>query len=281
MGGPQRAGSGAVRSSRDPHVPRDQQRRQRPVPRRGRGQSTNRLGGAVWASTAGKTAFSIRTADKWYADLAYGPCRSEFAALLTPQNRVPLGVIYYRLSPLRESESEPMLARRIIPCLDVKEGRVVKGVNFLNFRDAGDPAELAARYDAMGADELVFLDITASHEHRDVIVESLPGSRNRFSSRSLSAAASDRRKTSAIPACRRGQGGSQHGGDPAARNNHRGRGHFGSQCVVVAIDPKRVGEYPDGSSAVGSLHPRRQDPHRRRRVGVGRSATERGAGEIF
>src|SRR5579871_7064161 len=64
-----------------------------------------------------------------------------------------------------------MLARRIIPCLDVKEGRVVKGVNFLHLRDAGDPVELAARYDAMGADELVFLDITASHERRDLIVE--------------------------------------------------------------------------------------------------------------
>src|SRR5438128_11667302 len=64
-----------------------------------------------------------------------------------------------------------MLARRIIPCLDVKEGRVVKGVNFLNLRDAGDPVELAARYDAMGADELVFLDITASHERRNLMVE--------------------------------------------------------------------------------------------------------------
>src|SRR5581483_11545815 len=64
-----------------------------------------------------------------------------------------------------------MLARRIIPCLDVKEGRVVKGVNFLNLRDAGDPVELAARYDAMGADELAFLDITASHERRDVLID--------------------------------------------------------------------------------------------------------------
>ena len=59
----------------------------------------------------------------------------------------------------------------MIPCLDVKAGRVVKGVNFVNLRDAGDPVELAARYDAMGADELVFLDITASHEQRDVIVD--------------------------------------------------------------------------------------------------------------
>src|SRR5438552_18139444 len=64
-----------------------------------------------------------------------------------------------------------MLARRIIPCLDVKEGRVVKGVNFVGLRDAGDPVELAKRYDDMGADELVFLDITASHEKRELIYE--------------------------------------------------------------------------------------------------------------
>src|SRR5207302_959137 len=64
-----------------------------------------------------------------------------------------------------------MLAKRIIPCLDVREGRVVKGVNFLNLRDAGDPVELAARYDRLGADELVFLDITASHERRDLIFD--------------------------------------------------------------------------------------------------------------
>src|SRR6201986_1455550 len=64
-----------------------------------------------------------------------------------------------------------MLAKRIIPCLDVHAGRVVKGVNFLNLRDAGDPVEVAARYEADGADELVFLDITASHEGRDIMLE--------------------------------------------------------------------------------------------------------------
>ena len=62
-----------------------------------------------------------------------------------------------------------MLAKRIIPCLDVNHGRVVKGTNFLNLRDAGDPVEVAARYDAEGADELVFLDITASHEEREIL----------------------------------------------------------------------------------------------------------------
>ncbi|MBD2847487.1 imidazole glycerol phosphate synthase subunit HisF [Paenibacillus sp. IB182496] len=64
-----------------------------------------------------------------------------------------------------------MLAKRIIPCLDVKEGRVVKGVNFVNLRDAGDPVELAATYDREGADELVFLDISASHEGRETMVD--------------------------------------------------------------------------------------------------------------
>ena len=64
-----------------------------------------------------------------------------------------------------------MLAKRVIPCLDVDRGRVVKGTRFVELRDAGDPVEVAARYDAEGADELVFLDITASHEQRDILVD--------------------------------------------------------------------------------------------------------------
>src|SRR3990167_7342745 len=64
-----------------------------------------------------------------------------------------------------------MLAKRIIPCLDVKGGRVVKGTKFLNLRDAGDPVEVAAFYDQEGADEITFLDITASHEERDIIID--------------------------------------------------------------------------------------------------------------
>ena len=64
-----------------------------------------------------------------------------------------------------------MVLKRVIPCLDVDAGRVVKGTNFVDIRDAGDPVELAERYDAEGADELVFLDITASHESRDTIVD--------------------------------------------------------------------------------------------------------------
>ena len=64
-----------------------------------------------------------------------------------------------------------MLAKRIIPCLDVKEGRVVKGTRFVNLRDAGDPVEVAKMYDEQGADEVAFLDITASHEQRDILID--------------------------------------------------------------------------------------------------------------
>ncbi|HEY5765613.1 MAG TPA: HisA/HisF-related TIM barrel protein, partial [Candidatus Deferrimicrobiaceae bacterium] len=64
-----------------------------------------------------------------------------------------------------------MLAKRIIPCLDVKDGRVVKGVRFVELRDAGDPVEIARRYDEEGADELTYLDITASHEKRDILID--------------------------------------------------------------------------------------------------------------
>ena len=63
-----------------------------------------------------------------------------------------------------------MLAKRIIPCLDVKDGRVVKGINFLGLRDAGDPVEVASRYNDEGADEVTFLDITASHENRGTVI---------------------------------------------------------------------------------------------------------------
>ncbi len=141
-----------------------------------------------------------------------------------------------------------MLARRIIPCLDVKEGRVVKGVNFLNLRDAGDPVELAAQYDAMGADELVFLDITASHERRDVIVEVasrvaeqvfIPftvggGIRTVDDFKKILRAGADKVAVNTAAVQRKAIL------TEAAEQ-------YGRQCVVVAIDPKRVGTKPDGS----------------------------------
>jgi cyclase len=136
-----------------------------------------------------------------------------------------------------------MLLKRIIPCLDVDKGRVVKGTNFVDIRDAGDPVELAARYDREGADELVFLDITASHEKRDTIVELarhcaeelfIPftiggGIRGEDDVREVLGAGADKvslnsaaiQDPSLITACAR---------------------RFGSQCVVVAIDAKRMGE---------------------------------------
>src|SRR5512141_1516743 len=134
-----------------------------------------------------------------------------------------------------------MLAKRIIPCLDVTGGRVVKGVNFVGLRDAGDPVEIAARYDEQGADELTFLDITATSDGRDLIlpiVEAVAaqvfipltvggGVRSVADVRRLLNAGADKVgiNTAAVQ-------------DPqlvAAAT-----GHYGSQCIVVAIDVKRV-----------------------------------------
>ena len=134
-----------------------------------------------------------------------------------------------------------MLAKRIIPCLDVDRGRVVKGTNFLNLRDAGDPVAVAARYELEGADELVFLDITASHEDREIMIDVVRrtaeqvfmpltvggGIRTIEDIRALLNAGSDKVSTNSA-ACRNPDFVSQ-----AAKR-------FGSQCIVVNIDPKRV-----------------------------------------
>ena len=134
-----------------------------------------------------------------------------------------------------------MLAKRVIPCLDVDRGRVVKGTNFVNLRDAGDPVEVAARYEQEGADELVFLDITASHEDRDIILDVVRrtaevvfmpltvggGIRDLDDIRSLLNAGCDKVSINSA-ACREPEF--------VARAARR----FGSQCIVVNIDPKRV-----------------------------------------
>jgi cyclase len=134
-----------------------------------------------------------------------------------------------------------MLAKRIIPCLDVNHGRVVKGTNFVNLRDAGDPVDVAARYDAEGADELVFLDITASHEDRGILLDVVRrtaevcfmpltvggGIRSIDDVRTLLNAGAD--KVSINSAAVR---------DPELVR--RAARRFGSQCIVVNIDPKRV-----------------------------------------
>ncbi|MEW6623929.1 MAG: imidazole glycerol phosphate synthase subunit HisF [Bacillota bacterium] len=133
-----------------------------------------------------------------------------------------------------------MLAKRIIPCLDVNQGRVVKGVNFLNLQDAGDPVELAAKYDMEGADELVFLDITASHEERDIILEIarrtaeqvfIPftvggGLRNLEDIRKMLAAGAD--KVSINSAAVKDE-----------KLVEKAALRFGSQCIVVAVDAKK------------------------------------------
>jgi imidazole glycerol-phosphate synthase subunit HisF len=134
-----------------------------------------------------------------------------------------------------------MLAKRIIPCLDVKDGRVVKGVQFVNLRDAGDPVECAAAYEAEGADELTFLDITASHEKRNILLDVVArtaekvfmpltvggGVRTLEDIRNLLKAGAD--KVAINTAAVHNPEFVQH----AAQR-------FGSQCIVVAVDAKQV-----------------------------------------
>ena len=136
-----------------------------------------------------------------------------------------------------------MLKLRVIPCLDVKDGRVVKGVNFVSLRDAGDPVEQARVYDAAGADELCFLDITASHENRDTILDVvgrtaaqvfLPltvggGIRAVEDMRRLLLAGADKCSINSAAVAR-----------PELVREAAEK--FGSQCVVVAVDAKRTGE---------------------------------------
>lgn len=169
-----------------------------------------------------------------------------------------------------------MLARRIIPCLDVKNGRVVKGVNFVGLRDAGDPVEVAARYEAECADEIVFLDITASHEARGIMLEVV-------------------RKTAETVFMPLTAGGGiskigdireilKAGADKVSINSSAVREpvmidesarKFGSQCTVVAIDGKKRGEgwevYIEGG----------RQPTGKDVVEWAREAEKRGAGEIL
>jgi imidazole glycerol-phosphate synthase subunit HisF len=136
-----------------------------------------------------------------------------------------------------------LLAKRIVPCLDVDKGRVVKGVRFVDIRDAGDPVELAARYDAEGADEIVFLDITASYEQRDLILDVaartaesvfIPltvggGVREVADVRRLLRAGAD--KVAMNTAAVRSPGLIRDAAD-----------EFGSQAIVLAIDARRAGD---------------------------------------
>jgi cyclase len=134
-----------------------------------------------------------------------------------------------------------MLAKRIVPCLDVKDGQVVKGVQFVNLRVEGDPAELAADYEEQGADEVVFLDITASHEKRDTTLEVVKRTADMISI-PFTVGGGIRNITDIQNAlC---SGADKVSVNTAAVNNPRlveeSAAVFGSQCIVVAIDAKRV-----------------------------------------
>jgi cyclase len=186
------------------------------------------------------------------------------------------------------------VAVRVIPCLDVDGGRVVKGVNFRNLRDAGDPVQLAAAYDAEGADELVFLDITASAEHRDTMVDVVArtadqvfipltvggGVRSVDDVDALLRAGADKVSLNTAAVAR-----------PELLTEVAGR--FGAQCVVVSVDARRVqpGQAAGSGESAGGGAPRgggfEVTTHGGRRgtgldaVDWARRAAELGAGEIL
>ena len=173
---------------------------------------------------------------------------------------------------------QALLTRRVIPCLDVTDSRVVKGVSFVNLRDAGDPVELAARYNAEGADELVFLDITASSDSRNTMLDVVRrtadavfipltvggGVRSVTDMRQLLAAGADKVSinTAAL-------------NDPSLIA--AGADVFGRQCIVVAIDAR---QRPDGSGWDVYTHGGRRSTGRDAVAWAGEAA-ERGAGEIL
>ncbi len=169
-----------------------------------------------------------------------------------------------------------MLNKRIIPCLDVKDGRVVKGVNFVQLRDAGDPVDCAKAYDAAGADELVYLDITASVEARSAFLDVIKrtaqevfmpltvggGISNVADIRQLLLAGADKvsLNTSAVK-------------EPGIIR--AGANMFGSQCIVVAIDAKRVGDHFEVFTHGG------RNPTGKNAILWARQAQDLGAGEIL
>jgi imidazole glycerol-phosphate synthase subunit HisF len=170
-----------------------------------------------------------------------------------------------------------MFKVRIIPCLDVKDGRVVKGVNFVNLRDAGDPVEAAIAYDAAGADELTFLDITASHENRGIILDVVRrtaeacfmpltvggGVRTIEDIRALLASGADKVSINTAAVNRRAFV------KEAAEK-------FGDQCIVVAIDAKNVAPGKWEIFTHGGRHPTGIDA-----VGYAKEVVALGAGEIL
>ena len=152
----------------------------------------------------------------------------------------------YKIDGDFNPDPKPMLTTRIIPCLDVKDGRVVKGINFIDLRDAGDPVEAAAAYDAAGADELCFLDITATHEKRGIILDIVQRTAERCFmpltvGGGISTVEDIRRLLEA-------------GADKVSINTaavkrrefvREASQKFGAQCIVVAIDAKKVSQAGD------------------------------------
>jgi cyclase len=178
-----------------------------------------------------------------------------------------------------------MVLKRVIPCLDVDAGRVVKGTNFVGLRDAGDPVELAERYDAEGADELVFLDITASHERRETIVElARRTADNVFIPFTIGGG---------IRSVEDAQAVLDAGADKVSVNSSALERpelltelarQFGAQCVVIAIDAKK--QIPTDSSASAPrwevfVNGGRRRVDGRDAVSWAAEAVERGAGEVL
>ena len=175
-----------------------------------------------------------------------------------------------------------MLTIRVIPCLDVKDGRVVKGVNFVDLRDAGDPVEQAKVYDAAGADELCFLDITASHEKRGILLDVVRrtaeqcfmpltvggGVRTLDDIRQLLLAGADKVSI-----------------NTAAVQNpdfvRQAAEKFGSQCIVVAVDAKAVGSGSDGAAKFEIFTHGGREPTGLDAVDWSRRLCDLGAGEIL
>jgi len=176
----------------------------------------------------------------------------------------------------RRSAGPDVLAKRIIPCLDVKDGRVVKGVRFVDLRDAGDPVEAAMAYDKQDADELVFLDITASHEDRSIMLDVVRrtaeavympftvggGLRTVQDVRTLLRAGADKVSFNTAAIAR----------PEVIREAAQS---FGSQCIVVAIDARREGDHW-GVYTHGGRNPAGRDA-----VAWAQEAVALGAGEIL
>ncbi len=186
-----------------------------------------------------------------------------------------------------------MVLKRVIPCLDVDAGRVVKGTNFVGLRDAGDPVELAERYDAEGADELVFLDITASHERRETIVSlARRTADNVFIPFTIGGGIRSLRDAQAVLDA---------GADKVSINSaalarpellDELAEHFGAQCIVIAIDAARRGKAPPSgpreqaapeakSSWDVYLNGGRELASGKEAIAWATEAVERGAGEVL